>query len=161
MPHRFPRPRTREQALTLWAFVGSVLTVVAGLLGVGYLIGGNGAARSPSYYLIKDLVPGAMRTHGFLLCVLAIGLAYVVFTSFDRHSVWILRVFAGYCFLVAICFFGSWSLTGEITWGGPVLWSGLGALAEGMVMLPPDSLREDPAHALGDLDSALGGSSPG
>lgn len=147
MPHSF-LPRTRQQALTLWTFVGAVLALALALIGVGYIIS-PGNSKSTNLHVIEALVPGGMRTHGFILLMLAFGMTYAVLTKFDGRSKWVLRVTAGYSFLFAISMFGSWAVTGAVVWAGPIMWTALGGLAEGMVLLPPDSLttREEARHA--------------
>lgn len=142
------RPRTREQALTLWSFVGTTLALVAGWSGIGFIAAGDRAAQGPSYHVIHAIVPGGIRIHGVLLLLLALGMARTVLVRFDAASKWILRCFAGYAFLVGLSFVGSWLLSGDVAWGAPALWLGIGALAEGMVIFPPDSLpmEEDAPH---------------
>ena len=146
------RPKTRQQALTLWSFVGSVLAVVTAWVGLGYALLGDRAAESPSYHVLEALVPGGMNTVGGVLLTLAFGMAYVVLTRFDRRSTWVLRIFAGVAFLVGLSFGGSWFVTHRLVWGGPFLWLGMGALAEGMVIFPPDALptQEDSPDAADD-----------
>lgn len=140
MPPSIFRPRTREQATTLWSFVGTVLAAITGWTGAGYAVAGDHAARSPSFHVLKHLVPGQMHTVGAILLLMAAAMAYVVLSPFNRLSVWLLRVFVGVTFMVGLSFAGSWFVTGRVVWGGPILWTGLGALAEGMVLFPPDSL---------------------
>jgi hypothetical protein len=153
------RPNTREQALNLWSFVGTVLTVITAWIGLGFALDGNRAARSPAYHILINAVPGGMRTVGVVLLVLALGMAYAVLTKFDRHSTWVLRVFAGVAFLVGLSQAGSWFVTGELVWAGPFLWVGQGALAEGMVIFPPDALpiKEDTPDAVEPDRSGRGG----
>lgn len=146
-------PRSRQQAHTLWTIVGTVLCLIAGWQGVGYAFNGDHVANTPSYYVLKALLPGGMYLHGALLIALAAGMGYVLVTPFDRRSKWILRTFAFYCFLIGLSIVGSWVETGEIVWGGPVVWLGLGLLAEGMVTHPPDALpiTEEESRASRDL----------
>lgn len=158
MPLRVLRPRTREQAMNLWMFVGTVLAVVTAWIGGGYAVDGAGLTPGNSSYILRHDVPGGVHTTGVVLLLAALGMVYTVLTPFDRHSTWTLRCFAGVAFLVGLSLAGSWFITHSIGWAGPVLWWGVGALAEGMVVFPPNSLPvEDKTDAPADLHgSGLG-----
>lgn len=151
MPRSFT-PRTREQAHSLWAFVGTVLFVITGWAGIGFLVGGNRVAQSSSYDVIRSLCAGSIRIHGMFLLMCAAGMLYTVLTPFNGYTRWVLRLFAFYTLLLSITFLGSWLIAPHvIVWPIPVLWLGVGALAEGMVIYPPDSLplpQEDESRVL-------------
>lgn len=154
MPLKALRPKTREQAMNLWMFVGTVLAVITAWIGGGYAIDGDGLATANNYYILRHDVPGGMHTVGVILLLCSLGLVYAMLTPFDRRSTWVLRVAAGVAFLVGLSQAGSWLVTHSIGWAGPVLWWGVGALAEGLVIFPPDSLPvEDTDHAPADPSS--------
>lgn len=123
----------------LWLSFGAIICATATIQGAGYLLGGDAVASSPSWYVMRQVVPGGMRTHGAIMLALALAFSFVMRDNRARCSRYLLQAFSGYAFLVAVSIFGSWWITAKIVFGAPWWWLALAGITAIMIVYPPPS----------------------
>ncbi|MEV7684276.1 hypothetical protein AB0O64_37970 [Streptomyces sp. NPDC088341] len=122
----------RAVAHAAWRLtVLSVLTLAVAWDAVGLLAGGDAAYVSPSYDVLRRLVPGGMRSYGYALACLLVVTVY----AYGRHGPGcgvrgyrLLRVslalVSAWYVLWAVGIAGAWVIHGQI-----LAWGALGKLA--------------------------------
>lgn len=141
-----------------WQAVGFLLAGFAFLNGTAYAFEGNHQTTSPSLYVLER-IPGHMHTHGAILIVIGAALIYELLNLDDFARRPALRLFCGYCILVATTIFGSWWITGKPNYAAPWSWVIFAGISGAMIYWPPPlkvppmrlqtsaDLRRDGGHA--------------
>lgn len=105
MIRRVAREANENRGYALWHTLRYVVVGFTFWLGGTFLFAGHHAAIEPSFRLLENLEPGGIRTHGFILCVLA----FLLFAA-HRYVNYVLYLSLFYLALTAALLVGGWTV---------------------------------------------------
>lgn len=130
------------KVFALWQVVRLGIGAVFFWIGGGYLFGGDHSVNSPTLSVLEQLLPGGLRTHGAVLCVLAFLVTSRPVHRFQTNAGLIATLF--YSLLTALLIVSDWTMD-EVDFAAPAWYVLVSVFSFALIVLSPTAKRAAPA----------------